>query len=331
MDNKKSKKGLIIGISVGVVALIATIVLLIIVLNKEEAYRIIKVYEVDGEAVVTREGIGEIEAYSNMVLESGDNIYLKTGTMTLKLDDDKYVYVEENTEFELVATGSATNSKTSIDLKKGAITNEIQNKLSDESSYEVNTPNSNMAVRGTVFRVCIYEENGVLYTRVSVFDGEVATKLKYKDGTYASEIVAVPNGKEVIIYEDGKTTDYLEGLTDINYDSLPEKVVQLIEEILGNIQNDASTEEDESTDNTEDTEEDTTEEVTEEEDTAEETTEEETGPFTVTFMYNGKVFGTQTVEKYGVAQVPSLMPAAGGSWDFDFTTPITEDTVIEWR
>ncbi len=312
MENKKSKKGLIIGISAGVVALIIAIVVLVIVLNKEDAYRIIKVYEIEGEAVVTREGIGEIEAYNNMVLESGDNIYLKTGTMTLKLDDDKYVYVEENTEFDLVATGSSANSKTSIDLKQGAITNEIQNKLSDESSYEVNTPNSNMAVRGTVFRVCIYEENDVLYTRVSVFEGEVATKLKYKDGTYASEIVAVPNGKEVIIYEDGKTTDYLEGVTDIDYDSLPEEVINLIEEILGNIQNDASTEEDESTEE-------------------EETTEEATGPFTVTFMYNGKVFGTQIVEKGAVAQIPSLMPENSGNWDFDFTTPITEDTVVEWR
>ena len=55
------------------------------------------------------------------------------------------------------------------------------------------------------------------------------------------------------------------------------------------------------------------------------------GPFTVTFIYNGNVFGTQTVKKGECAQMPSLMPAPSGSWDFDFNTPITEDVEIIWK
>ena len=55
------------------------------------------------------------------------------------------------------------------------------------------------------------------------------------------------------------------------------------------------------------------------------------GPYEVTFKYNGKVFGTQTVKKGEKAEVPSLSPEASGSWNFNFDTPINRDTVIEWK
>ncbi len=308
MENKKTKKGLIIGIVVALIALVGVVITILMLSGKEDAYRLIKVYELDGKAVVSRPDTGDIDAYSNMVLESGDSIYLQSGTMTLKLDDDKYVYVEEGSRFELIATGTSSNSKTTINLTEGAITNDIQNKLSDESSYEVNTPNSNMAVRGTTFRVCIYKEEGVLYTKNTVFEGEVATRLKYKDGSYSVEVVSVPGGKEIIIYEDASTTDYLTDIVDIDYDALPEEIKKLLEDILGEeFVNAAGIS------------------------TRTDAEKEEKGPFTVTFMYNGNVFGTQTVEKGKCAQVPTLMPAEKGSWDFDFTTPIMEDTDINWR
>ncbi len=300
---KKNKKLLFIIIGIVAVVIIA-LVAMVLLLNKKDSYRIIKVYEVDGEALVTRANVGDIEPYNNMVLESGDNIRLNTGLMTLKLDDDKYVYVEENTEFSLEATGSAANSKTTINLKSGAITNEIQNKLNGESSYEINTPNSTMAVRGTTYRVEVYEdENGVTYTRVSVFEGKVTTKLIYADGTVADNEVALEAGKEVIIYEDDTTTDYLGDVTDIDYSTLPDEVLLIVGQAL-----------------------DMDEDMSDEE-----IVRSFKGPFTVTFMYNGNVFGTQTVNKGDCAQVPSLMPAPSGGWDFDFATSIEEDTIIEWK
>ena len=166
MKNKK----ILIPIIAGVAVLVAVItVICIVVANKEEAYRIIKVYEIDGEAIVERDGKGEIEAYANMILESGDTVLLEAGTMTLKLDEDKYIYIEEGSELVLRAKGTAKNSKTTITLKQGAITNELQNKLNDQSSYELNTPNSTMSVRGTIYRAEVYEsEDGNLHTRVSV-------------------------------------------------------------------------------------------------------------------------------------------------------------------
>lgn len=226
MDNKK-KKILILG-AITLLILIL-VVIFILILNKEESYRIVKIYELDGTATVTREDTGEIEIYPNMVLASGDEVYLKEGLMTLKLDEDKYVYVEEDTRFSLVAQGNASNSKTSIHLIQGAIINEIRSPLPEDASYEVHTQNSSMSVRGTTFRVAVYyDEDGTLFTKVSVFDGKVETQLVYKDGTKADPRM-IEYGKETIIFEDDTNTDYLDGITDIKYEELS---VQALETLL---------------------------------------------------------------------------------------------------
>lgn len=145
-----------------------------------------------------------------MLLQSGDTVNVDTGTMTLRLDEDKYVYAEENTEFSIEAAGNSKEGRTTIELKKGAIVNEIRQKLGEGSSYEVNTPNATMSVRGTTFRVEVtYDQNGTCYTRITVTDGKVVTRLKYEDGSVAEEEVAVEKDGEVIIYRDSTTTDYV--------------------------------------------------------------------------------------------------------------------------
>lgn len=308
-----NKKNIVVISAIAIIVLLA--VLLLVLLGKEQNYRMIKVYEFEGDATVTRADVGEMEPYNNMLLESGDNVYLDSGNMTLKMDEDKYAYVEEKTEFAIHAEGDSGKSKTTITINKGAITHEIQNKLHTDASYEVNTPNSTMAVRGTVFRVSTYyDETDVCYTKVSVFEGEVTSRLVYPNGTVSDEEVLVSAGKEVIIYEDDTTTDYLTDVTDIDYSNLPSNVVSLIEKMLGIEINTVSTEE-------------TTEEATNEEQSKEEAQSEHV----VTFVYNDKTFATQVVSDGECATIPSLMPAATGDWDFDFTTPITEDISIPWK
>lgn len=303
MEKKSNKKTVIIILAAVAVVLVTAVVL--IFANKKDSYRLLKVFEVEGDANVSRESMGDIVPYSNMVLESGDRVTLNTGKMTLQADEDKYIYLEEQTELVLKASGNSTNSKTTIELEKGAITNDVQKKLSDDSSYEINTPNSTMSVRGTVFRVWIYEIDGVRYTRVSVFDGTVVTRLVYKDGTVDEKEVRVEKGKEVIIYEDDKTTNYLSDPTDIDYDTLPDGVLELLVEV-----NDDGTEV--SITNPE------IKKILE-------------GPYTVTYKYNGSVFGTQTVKKGEKAVEPSLKPAESGSWNFDFNKPIMRNTIVEWK
>ena len=298
----KSKKVIII--SAIVLAVVAALVVFL-VLSKKDAYRILKVFELDGEAKVTRSDIGEIDPYVNMVLESGDNVKLNTGLMTLQADDDKYIHLEEGTELVLNATGDSANSKTTIELKSGAITNDIQNKLSEESSYEVNTPNSTMSVRGTMFRVEVYMENGIKYTKVSVFEGGVASYLVYKDGTTSDREVKIEKGKEVLIYEDDKTVDYVSEPKDIDYSQLPESVLKLLEDAI-NEGRDLDL-------------------------TVDELQKYLSSVVTVTFKYNGKTFGSQTIKRGDKATKPSLAPASSGKWDWDFSKPVNKDIVIEWK
>lgn len=366
---KTKKRNIIIGISV--IAIIVVVLLILLLANREESYRVVKIYELDGTATVTREETGEIDIYPNMVLASGDEVYLDEGVLTLKLDEDKYVYVEEKTRFSIVATGNAENSKTRINLMEGAIVNEITAPLGADSSYEVHTQNSSMSVRGTTFRVAItYDENDVMYTKVSVFKGAVETQLVFKDGTVADPRL-VEDGKETIIFEDDLNTDYLEEVSDIRYEELTKTAIEALIGIVKegsqlsvtetelmelldrmNRKNDKKDKEEEDMEETEPqvTEEETPAEETEEEeeetpeadsedvtdnsDTTETNTNDSTAPsatYTVTFMYGGSKFATQTVSAGAQASKPLLVPEASGSWDFDFSTAITKDTTIEWN
>ncbi len=299
----KKKAFIIAVIALAVLAVAATVIFLKVF--KKDEYRILKVFEFEGVAKVVRDQIGEIEPYVNMVLESGDDITLESGKMCLQADEDKYIYLEEGTEIVLKASGNSASSKTTIELLDGAITNDIQNKLLNESTYEINTPNSTMSVRGTVFRVYVYYKDGVKYTKVSVFDGKVTTRLKYKDGTFSDKTVDVEKGKEVLIYEDDKTTDYVSDPTDIDYSDLPDYVLELLIGVI--------------------------DEGRELIPTREELEALLSKIVTVRFMYKGQEFGTQTVAKGGKAVRPKLKPAESGDWNFDFSKTIEEDTVIEWE
>ena len=300
---KKLTKKEIIFIAVAGVVILLIGVILFLWFTREKDYRLLKVCEVNGDGSVVRADTGTLDPYVNMQLESGDRVKLDTGVLNIKADEDKYIFLEEHTELMLEATGNAENSRTRIELISGGITNDIQNKLSEDSTYEVNTPNATMSVAGTVFYVSVYEEDGVKYTKVSVFQGQVVTKLVYEDGTTSEEEVSVASGKEVLIYNDGKTTDYV--TRDIEYEELPEQVLRLLGKIA-----------DENRDLS----------ISKEE--IEKLLE---GPFIVTFMYQGNVFGRQSVKRGEYATVPSLAPAPTGDWQFDFSTPIEKDITIEWK
>lgn len=310
-----NKKQIIILVAAAILVLILAIVLIILLnSDKKEEYRIIKVYETEGNNIVTRDKIGEITAYENMVLENGDNVSVGNGKLTLKLDEDKYVYAQSNTRFELLATGSPKDSKTTINLIEGSIANDIQNKLSDDSYYEINTPNSTMSVRGTIYYVSTYEdENGKRYTKVTVFDGVVDTDLILPTGESGGKNKLVEKGKEIIIYtdEDETITDYVtEEPRDIVYDELP---VSLIEILNGLKDKEGNTIEIPQT-------------VVEE---IEEAKNE--GPFIVTFKYGDQIFATQEVKWGEKATKPKLQPAEIGNWNYDFSSIVKEDIEIDWK
>ena len=428
----KSHIGLVVS---SIVAVVAAAVFIFIALTKTQ-YRTIQIYEMEGTATIEREGTGTIEATENLYLESGDRVTVPDGsTMRLKLDDDKYVMVEENSELTIVAEGTKKDSLTSIKLEKGAITNEIRKMLSEKSSYEVTTPNAVMAVRGTVFRVAVWvDENGVLYTRVDTFEGLVTVRRILPDGTIQEEDAQILAGNDVIIYMDDKVTEYLTQSEKIKYEDLPlpvltflkdcidsgreivgiteEELIVLIEDketplAAGTSSNEEGTGDAETSNTSEgsgesdsdsdsDTEGDDGEttgqsaaqnngresgqagnaDQTQDADQTQQPPVEETivaepeqeeqqtttqtqsfdsssssgsssssdsssddesssgdtssGEHTVTFMLGNVEFATQAVKDGEKATEPILQPAGRGSWNFDFSTEITEDTEIYW-
>lgn len=221
------KKVLICACAAAVVIVAAAVILLA---NREETFRSILVYDVMGSAVIERANVGTMEAAENLYLESGDRVSVAADSgMRMKLDNDKYVMAEADTIFSVEAEGTDADSRTKISLEQGAIINEIQNPLREGSSYETSTPNSVMAVRGTIYRVELYVDENVDYeepiTKLCCFQGQVGAKPILPDGIYGEEI-PVPAGCELTVYPDGTVSE----VRDIVYEELPmQAVVNLLD------------------------------------------------------------------------------------------------------
>lgn len=335
MEKKKLSKGMWIGIiaAIGIVIVAAAFFINRRIKSENGAYRSIMIYEVKGDASITREKTGEIKAAENLKLQSGDKVTVAQGSsLRLKMDDDKYMMLEENTVVTITATGDRDSAKTTIHLEKGVITNVIKNKLNSKSSYEVITPNSIMAVRGTVFRVeVLIGEDGKTYTKLSTFEGNVVVRLINPDGEIEKDEVEVKAGEEIIIEGTKDYSAYVENpkVRTIAYKKLTKETLLFLRDVIRDGQNLCITEEEivKLLEEMEDVETEETE--TEPEELTEEGEEE--AFYTVTFQYEGKVFGTQEVKEGETAMQPKLNPAASGAWDFDFSTPIESDTVISWK
>ena len=297
-------------VAIVIVAIIAAVLLL----GKDEGYRSIQVYQVNGEVTLERENIGVMDAYENLNLISGDALETFIESFSrLKLDDDKYVLVEQDSKIEIYATGDKENSKTDIRLDKGSITVEVENKLNDDSSFEVTTPNSVMAIRGTVFRITVdADENGDPITRIAIFEGAVTVQKKAEDGTLSEE-TRIESGKEAIIYKDNNE-EVLDILDEIDETLLPKEALEFLQEEAVRDNHEIIYSDDKIIELLEKL----------------ENSEEEVAVYTVTFMYNGTVFGTQEVNEGEFASKPKLSPAPSGSWNYDFSKPITKDTIIEF-
>ena len=388
---RKISKKMWIAIAAILIA-IGAIVLFIVLRKKEESYRLIKVYDLVGDATVKRGQTDILDAYVNMRLQSMDIVNTSADSyMQLVLDDNKYILLEPLTEIHLEATGTSKDSKTKIYLKKGAIVKCIEDRLSDSSEYKIETPNSTIAVRGTTFRVeLVYDEKGESHTLLSVFEGKVDCNLIYPDGSVDEEFVSATDEQQIEILGTDVTSMYVVKDEPIVYEEYKDEVLEFlkvaidhgkdlpvtkeeIDEIINGRKNDIdkpvelpteeptedATEEftEETTEEpTEDATEEPTEKVTEDstekptrkpeemeneeptekatyDDNSDETTtsqpdNSDSGPYTITFMYNGKIFTTQEVEHGAKVIRPTLKPARTGNWNYDFDTIVTGPLTI---
>lgn len=300
----KNKKTLLIVIPIALVVIAAIVVGAILLLGGgDDAYRTIKVYRTEGSSEVKRAGGDAMKPYENMLLENNDAVKtLEDGYLYLKLDDDKFLMAEPDSSFKLIATGDSENSKTRIELECGAVTIHVTNPLSDESTFEVGTGNSTMAVRGTSFRVSTSGEENA-QTVVEVFEGEVSAQPIGADGNPSGDPASITAGESAVIGE-GKVEKSEEGV------QLPELSVEVLEFLKEGIENGND--------------------VGATRDEIDEIIENKQKTFTVTFMLGDKVFATERVAYGQTAKRPALMPAPKGDWDFDFSSEITEDITVFW-
>ena len=146
MEQKKKKTGLVIAVIAFILIAAGAAV---VFLTQKEGYRSLEVLESYGETTVYRDG-KELEAYEGMKLRSGDYLTVwEDSYLRMRLDDDKYVYLEGQALMKLSALGSSKDSRTKIELELGTMVTEVENRLSDGASYEIHSPNTTMAIRGT--------------------------------------------------------------------------------------------------------------------------------------------------------------------------------------
>ena len=228
MSGSKGKKK-IYAIAATATAAAAVIVLAVVLLLRaggQESYRSIRIVELDGGVTIDREGVGNLEASVNMNLTSGDRISTSADSyVVLRLDDDKYMMLGEQGAIQVVASGDASNSRTEIYLESGSVLNEIQNPLSQDSSYEIITPNATMSVRGTVFETRNNVESGNM--EVLVYEGNVAVALS------DSEPVLYGPG-EYTAFTSGDTPRFLEERGVITEEKIDSQMIERLHQINEN-------------------------------------------------------------------------------------------------
>ena len=205
----KSAKGRIIIIAAAAVLAAATVVTVLLLTGGETGYRNISVSKIYG-SVMTESGGNEYKAYENMRL--ADGYVLTTGTDSyarLVMDGDKYVKIEEESRAVFTNVGNANSHITAITVESGTITAEVVNPLTEEESFVVTTPNAVLAVRGTMFKVGVsQDETGKAVTEAYTFGGTVSCRLVQPDGTVSDEEIMITQGSKSCIESNGSTVGF---------------------------------------------------------------------------------------------------------------------------
>ena len=231
---KTTKGKVVAGVSgAATVAVVAVIIVLFVLGDK--GYRTVSLEELNGTTIVTTDGTKEKEAYKGMHLYSGDDVKVqKESDLTMLLDMDKYVYAEEGTHFWLECAGKKDSTQTVIKLEDGSVLNRLKNNLNEGEVYQVDTPNSTMAVRGTVFRVTVYRgEDGLSYTLIEVFDGLVQVDLKNEQGEYNGVSETFGPGESALVRGNDEFSEFVVGdngeiKQEIAYKDIPQGTAKVL-------------------------------------------------------------------------------------------------------
>lgn len=221
-----------------------------LVLGKK-GYRTLEIIESGDGNNVHRAG-KTIQAYEGMKLRSGDYVSVDEDSyVRMCFDGDKYVYLEGRALMKLTAAGTKKDSRTVVDIELGEMVTELTTKLSDKASYEINSPNTTMAIRGTVTvsevryeleeaiadvmeaDILAYLINTKADKKAELTQKDEEIKAVFEQGVKAKVTSYVQQGKvELTVYE--KTVE--NGITKLVATTLPLKkgkgVVSIVSDIV---------------------------------------------------------------------------------------------------
>lgn len=202
-------------------AVVGAVIVAILVMNR--GYRTIAVEVANGITKIVNAG-NSSEAYVGLHLKSGDDVTVgNDADLTLAMDQDKHMYAEPNTHFWVEALGKIGDTRTTVKMDSGSNLFRIDNKLTDDEYFNVDTPNATMSVRGTVFRVTIDGDETIL----EVFEGEVYIERLDENGAKTGESRIVKAGECARVRTIKSGTEFVDGM-EIDYHSISKKGAEYI-------------------------------------------------------------------------------------------------------
>ncbi len=177
--------------------------------GRKDVHRSIAVQEVTGNVTATGvEKNGQLVKGEHLV--SGDGIDVAAESdLTICADNTKFLYADPLTRFH-IETAEAETSNIRIVMDSGTTLHHLTEKLNTGDTYEVDTPNSTMAARGTKFRVTVYrDEVGDSFTLLEVYEGKVFVRLRTELGELTGEEATLQPGDYAVIYGNTEISEFV--------------------------------------------------------------------------------------------------------------------------
>lgn len=285
-------------------------------------YRSLQLYHHDGDVLVLRGGEA-LPLSDTLLLHDGDVVITDGDSRAyLMLDDDKFLLVEGGAVASFFTRGTAEKGSASVSLLRGGVSVQMDNPPAADSPLTVVTADAEVQAVEGAFRAVAAKAKGAVRTLLQVASGSVSAR-----AVGSNQALTLAEGEAIFLTAEGGSLHtqaptaaelktyanaYAAAFTG-SADPAPAQSSQSSGTGAAPAKPDTPA--------------------------APVTPDTPSGGsgivpvkrYTVTFRYNGQTFGTQTVRRGDKAVQPALQPAATGDWDFDFTKPITADTVIDWK
>nr|MCR4625450.1 FecR domain-containing protein [Lachnospiraceae bacterium] len=146
------KKKMLIPVLAGALIIIG-VALFFVLRSGEDSYFNIRILYSEGNVSIKRDDTS-FKASKDMKLRDKDYITVASDGFTrINCDRETYAHFEHDTEAVIKA---ASNKKLTINMVKGELVIDLQQKLADDEKLNVVTPNTTLAIRGTVVAVRTY-------------------------------------------------------------------------------------------------------------------------------------------------------------------------------